>query len=399
MDNLKLLNYDSATILELFQNAYYAEYGAPMVIGSDNFTASAIMTYCLAVLVNAMNAASYQRFIDSATGSYLDAIAAVNGLTRPAAKPASALFLVTRNAPYTSSATIPVGHITISDGNGREFTNLDPVFYMAGQSAVGALLFCTVSGAAMNGIPENAINHIVEDGGYITEAHNSTPTSGGRDVMTNDAEFREYIKTQRSAYIVGGTAPAYRARAIDTDTRIIDAYVAQDGDAVFEKGKIKIYTLFDFDEVVMAMRVHINERVKNACTAEDFRPVGDFVVVDQAGQTTLYIGSGFKCKYPLKFKDVCVRHFNTVMTDYRKYLHNGFNRAFSEAELAKRLITPDANGVYALAFDYTLTHAAWLLPTVGRVYMLDWVWRTSWQSRTVEEYITGGTFELVNTGE
>ena len=398
---MDLLSYSTEDLLNLYRSSFYDAYGKPLLVGSDDFTSAAVETYVLGVLVNAINGASNQRFIDTATGVYLDAIAGVNGLTRPSASPASAAFYLTR--PSAASAlTIPSEAIVISDGT-LDFTNLDPVYFPAGRSLTSALLFCTENGTKANGIPENSINNIVTGGYYISAGYNGTTTSGGFDgypyTQAGDDAFREYIKNQRSAYVVGGSAPAYRAEALKVDTRITDVYVAVDGDSVFEKGKVKIFTLFDFDETLMVLRYLINQRVYNACAASDFRPIGDLVVVSTGNQKVLDIGSSWQVKYPLKFKDVCLAHLNSVLSEYRQWLYGGFGRPFSESEIARRLITPAENGVYALAFDYSSRLADWQKPTAGSVFLLDWEGRTTWQSHDIQEYIDLGIIVLIDTGE
>ena len=88
----KLLSYTPSEILDLFKTSFYEAHVTPMIIGSDDFTASATFSYVLSVLTNAINVAGDQRFLESATGEYLDAIAGSLGLSRPSPSRANAVF-------------------------------------------------------------------------------------------------------------------------------------------------------------------------------------------------------------------------------------------------------------------------------------------------------------------
>ena len=394
---LELLSYTSKELLELFKSAYYEQYGTPMITGSDDFTSASVMAYVLTVLVNALNVASNQRFLDTATGEFLDAIGAVNGLTRPAAAAASAVFSL---VPVTTPATITAGALRVSDGNAI-FTNKTAIYLASNPTQ--ALLYCTESGAQNNGISAGSIDMIATGGSYVDEAENIDMTSGGDDgypyTPEGDARFREYIKNMRSAYASGGPAPAYRARALECDNRILDAYVAKDGDFMYEKGKVKIYTLFDFDATSSDLRDLINSYVLSSCNADDFRCVGDFIEVITATQHVLMLNNNFVVKYPLKFKGVAVAHLNAVFDAYRKYLFSGYGRPFSESELAKRLITPDSDGVYALGFDIKNVDARWSMPRKDGVYVFYYPYRTSNPKPSIDTYISAGYIQLIDTGE
>lgn len=390
--SIEFLPYTTASILELFKAAYYAQHGNPMIIGSDEFTASAAFAYVLGVLCGDMNHSSAQRFIDTATGEYLDAIAAVNGLVRPGPQAASAVFdwsVKTDNAVYQP------GLIRVSDGNGHVFTNTQ---ILSSNQAL-CILYAENTGTAYNGIPIDTINIMQGQTALVlNNIRNFTVTEGADDgypyTPEGDAKFREYIKTQRSAYIVGGTAPAYRAKAMGVDNRILDAYVYKDGDSDFERGKVKVALLFDRDQVGAYVRNAIVGQVQVILRADDFRPVGDYVEIHESTHRSLDIDDDWHVVYPMKFKDLCLSHIYSVLSEYRTYLANGFNRAFSESELAKRFITPDANGVYALAFD-AYGDAVYSEPGTGEVWSFTWKNAGNWDQVTVDDLEDAGILTLV----
>lgn len=384
----ELLSYSTDDILNLFRSAYFDQHGTPMIIGSDDYAASAAFSYVLGVLVNAMNAAGNQRFLESATGAWLDTMAAIFGLSRPPAKPASALFHLTK----ASNGTIAAGDLIVSNEDASfSFTNLEPLYI---KQDCDVILYCTQTGTVGNGIAAGALTEV-----YSTEvaaAVNRTITGGGFDgfpyTPEGDAGFREYIGKRKAEFTVGGSAPAYRSKALTVDSRLHDVYVAQDGDATFEKGKVKIYALWDKSTLNTALENMLNAEIKSACDARDFRAIGDLIEVYTA--TGIVYIPGIKVIYPLKFQNVAVSHYLACMQQYKTYLNSGFNRAYSESELAKIFITPDANGVYALAYDDSNEHAKYLAPGAGSYINL-----TAYASNDLDDYTSRGYFVFIDTGE
>ena len=391
--DLKFTEYTVESLFELFKQAYYSAFNEPLTIGSDEFSVASVFAYCLSVLCNSMNTANGQRFIDTATGVFLDAIAETAGLSRPGPSKASALFYLEKpDAGYVTG--IPVGGVSVSDDTGHTFTNIEEIPYPPDGNSVSALLYCTETGSKYNNIPESSITNIA-DQTYVAMAYNTTATSGGDDgcpyTEAGDQAFRDYIKLNRSGYIVGGSAVAYRAKAMDTDNRICDAYVLKDGDAGFVQGKVQIKLAFSwgFD---ISLRDPICEKVLAACSASDFRPIGDLVEVSEAGSES-YI-PGALVRYPLKFQNSAVAHYKAVMSQYRKELTEKFDMAYNESELARRFIEPDENGVYALCFEDTTLSAGYQQPTPGntiRIY--------PYMGDDLNEYISRGIFQFVDTGE
>lgn len=383
-----LLNYTVNDILNMFKDAFYNQNNSPMIIGSDDYAASAMMSYVLDVLVNAINHCGEMRFLDTATGQWLDTMAAIFGLSRPPAAASSALFHLTRITP----GTFNVGDLVVSDGQ-VNFTNREPI-YLSGD--VDVILYCDTAGSQYNGIPVNAIETIISGSSLISAATNTTITGGGTDgfpyTEEGDNGFREYIKDRRGTFTVGGSAPAYKSKAFTIDSRVRDVYIVQDGDSNYEKGKVKISVLWDKSTLDGTLENLLNGQILNACSADDFRAIGDLIEVYSASGTTLI--PGVKVVYPLKFQDLAVGHYLATMKAYKTYLASKFNRAYSESELAKRFITPDENGVYALAYDDTNGNAEYVAPEPGKYLNL-----SAYASNDLDDYITRGYFVFVDTGE
>lgn len=364
----KLLSYTPSEILDLFKSSFYTEHGTPMIIGSDDFTASATFSYVLSVLTNAINVAGGQRFIESATGEYLDAIAGSLGLSRPSPARANAVFHLTP----VSTGNIGANGLRVSDTSGHVFENLEPIA-VTRNVQVDVLLYCTEAGSAANGLPVGSISNIASGANIVSTASNTTMSGGGDGgypyTASGDQAFREYLLNRKGYFPVGGSAPAYRSKCFEVgDKRLMDVHVLQDGEAGYVQGKVKIYTLWDTSTLNSDYIRLLNEKVLTLVTAEDFRPVGDYVEVASAEPDYVGLGLSWALKYRLRDRDVAEAHMRKVFYDYGQYLKSGFGRPFSEADLVKRLCTPDENGVAALGFDITVTHAKYLMPAPGRYF-------------------------------
>ena len=342
MADLDLLKLDVQGIMNLFRDAYYNAYGETMRIGSVEFQTASIFSYAVTVLINSMNDASKQRWLATATGEYLDAIAETYGLSRPDGYHATVtVHVVARNPGDT--ITIPEGKIVISDQDGKyQFAN---AFEFQMSNSADTVFRAVDAGSEYNGIPAGKLNTIVSGTAYIKSCSNNTETSGGTDPMTDDEVFRAWLKTEIQSLAGAGTYLAYEARAKNADSRIVDVHVVQQGEYGYEKGKVQIIVLpsFDYDDWDA-----IREVVQNACADPSFRPVGDFVqtrVADTQDWDCPYI---CKVSYPARFAPLANERNNRIKDAYNEYLRQKIGRAFSYADFCTKLCEKDADGVYAL---------------------------------------------------
>lgn len=342
MADLDLLKLDVQGIMNLFRDSYYNAYGETMRIGSVEFQTASIFSYALTVLINSMNDASKQRWLATATGEYLDAIAETYGLVRPDGYHATVeVRVVARNPGDT--LTIPEGKIVISDQEGKyKFTN---AFDFQLSNSAYTVFRAVDAGSEYNGIPEGKLDTIVSGTAYTTSCRNITETSGGTDPMTDDEVFRAWLKNEIRTLAGAGTYLAYEARAKNADSRIVDVHVVQQGEDGYEKGKVQIIVLPSFDYNDWDA---IREVVQNACADPSFRPVGDFVQTRVAQTQDFACPYICKVSYPERFKPLANDRNNRIKDEYNDYLRQKIGRAFSYADFCAKLCEKDANGVYAL---------------------------------------------------
>lgn len=339
--SLNLYNLDINSILEFFRTAYFDQYGETLRIGSDEFNAASVFTYALSVLINNLNSSAKQRWIETATGEYLDAIAATYGLSRPSGYQATTTVRLT---PTAYPMIIPPESVTISDSSGKYlFTNPFEI-QLFGQ---GTGIFRAVNaGSDYNGIPAGGLNTIAEGSVYVSAAINTVPTSGGANSMDGDDEaFRAWLKTEIQSFSGAGTYLAYEARARNTDIRVKDVKVIQQGDALYQKGKVQIIVLPDASTPDPDTVIQL---VQESCSDRSFRPVGDFVETQKAIQFNKVMTAVCHVTYPERFAPLVDARNARILQEYNAYLGEKIARPIVYEEIASRLCAIDNDGVYAL---------------------------------------------------
>ena len=347
MEFINDLSTDS--VFELIKQYYREEQGKEIQIGSDEFAMASMMAYVCGVLVQKFNAQARQRYLETATGEYLDALGETFDIERPAPTHAVCQVTVTASSGRSADVLAPAGTVFISDNNGVKFKNLADIA-IPRSNTTQTLTFIGVEDKA-NVLAENnldigTITTILTPVAGIVSVSNSTVPVGAADAFPDtdegDDAYRQYILQKRSGVSTGGPAPAYEMRTKETNAEVLAAYCARHDDAVFEEGVAKIYVLLtpglpasSKTAVKTAIVAHLNE--------PDWKPVCDTVEIHdppQAGyEVCIYVG--LRSKYAISGK-VKVQH---DIDAYVAQLNTKLGQCFSVSELAKLCQTPDANGV------------------------------------------------------
>lgn len=345
--SLDLINISPSEILDLLKKAYYDQTGDTIQIGSHAFASSAAQSYAWSVLLNNINNATQNRFIDYANGQYLDAMAANYGITeRPKGYHSSARFHITL---INDGVVIPANALIIQDDSGNQFTNKYKFLASAAHGTNHPVLIAVEPGSKYNGIPSGEIKNIVQGDLYISAAENESMTSGGTDgfsyTQEGDDLYREWLKTEIQSFSGAGTYQAYEARAKNADSRVLGVYVLRQDDPGYQKGKVQIYiytnTDYDLDSQVLDI-------VQASCGDPAFRPIGDLVEVMYSPLTDFDISKMFLVSYPIQFQAVAQARNTRILNEYKRILESTINKPFSFEELCRKIVEKDSEGVYAL---------------------------------------------------
>ena len=350
MSNLNLINLSVSEMLDAFKSAYYDRFSETMEIGSDEMAVSSIMSYCLAIFFSKANDKFKQRFIDTATGEYLDAIALMYGITsRPSG--ARATTLVEMNI-HESADVDEAGTLRIKDQSGHIFENAIDFSYSKDYQAIP--FRAIENGSTYNGIPIGALNEFVDEMPTDTLSNpiNISITSGGLDssVYADDNVFREWLKNEIASFAGCGTAQAYRGKAMNVDSRIWDVFVLEQGQEGYERGKVQVFVLVDDSQVSPNEIVPL---VRDALQDPAFRPVGDFVVVERAMMDGRRIDGTCHITYPSRFRTQAYDRTVRVYQEYRDDIRRKIGKPFVYGDYIKRLLAKDADGIYATEAVFT----------------------------------------------
>lgn len=333
------------SVLELIKSEYFSATGKQIQIGSDAFAIATVVAYIFGVLVQRFNAQAKQRYISTATGEYLNAIAETFDIQRPAPIHATCLMDVTVEGYGT--VYLQAGSFIVSDENGILFTpQEDLTLTSPGDTDVPFIgVDKNPDVLAENNIDIGAITTIDTPITGVTAVTNSTVTGGAKDTFPNTDEgddlFREYIIQKRSAMSGGGPAAAYEQRALEADGRVLDSYCTRYTDSWYEPNKAKVYIgLGDIDSDTADIVV---SRVETALLDPSWKPVCDIVEVYQANAVSIQmsITVGLSAQYSVSGR----AKFEADLDAYKSHLMSHLGEAFSVSELARRALTPDSDGV------------------------------------------------------
>lgn len=344
---IELININPQELLNLLKSAYYDQTGETIQIGSNDFATASVQSYVWSVLLNQLNENTRNRFLESASGEYLDALAFNYGiLERPKGYCASARFELTL---INNDVVIPANSLIIEDDSGNKFTNQYSFMASTGHGTQFPVLQAIEPGTNYNGIPEGEVHNIVQGSIYISAAENVTMTDGGTDgfpyTEEGDESYREWLKTEIQSYSGAGTYQAYEARAKNADSRVLDTYVLRQNDEGYEKGKVQIFILSDAEYDLDSQCLTI---VKNACDDPSFRPIGDLVIVEYSGLTDEDINVPIQVTYPSRFSSIADSRNERIVQEYGDMLRKKINRPFKFEELCALFTKVDSDGVYAV---------------------------------------------------
>lgn len=339
---LTFIDWNSRDILDEMKAEFKRISGNDLIIGSDEFAIAATVSYILGVAKERFNAMARQRYLSTANGEYLDAIAQTLGIFE-------------RPKDYKARCTVRVVNHTeapfgiqkgfeISDDNGHVFescyfVNIDANTYL------DVLFESQTSDTSNNNLPVGAITTII-DPSITTElsVYSMTITSGADPepfpyTDAGDNLFRQYIKDTYNGVSAAGSFYTYRKLAIESDPRVDDAYVLKSGDTGFETGKVKIYWSDaeiggSTDDSAEYTKISINEVMKdyieesNLCALNDIILTPSYAAAARA-TTAQYVIYYDEKKYEWAFISEIV---NNAKSEYCAFLRRNMGHPFSCVE-------------------------------------------------------------------
>ncbi len=222
------------------------------------------------------NYAANQNLPSRAEGENLDALAELFYThERPQAKAATCTMRFTISEPQTFAVLIPKGTRVTDASNTHVWETAEDIYVNAGETYADVKAVCQTVGAAGNGFVAGQINTIVDLFAYYQSCANLTESDGGGDAAT-DEQFYELLRLSMDGYSCAGARGGYIYFAKQVDTKIADVIAASP-----TPGVVKLYVLMDDGSIATE---EMKEKVLAACSADDVRPLTDFVSVEDPEQ-------------------------------------------------------------------------------------------------------------------
>lgn len=247
---MDILNTNPSTLLEQFQNAYYDQIGSRMTIGSEEYTLSSIFTYVLSMYAGLINNSYDNQNLDTASGIFLDNIAARYNLNRTPEVYSNPWFegylKFDSKSPYFNRPFDPKmitiivdGHEYYNDSVILQTTDQQPMRWVSTKEHQDYLSSYELH-KVLEVAKDLAGNTVFELEPYFS-TYLTNINSVAREL--DDEAFREYIKRSKQLYIPG-IAGSFEALAKNCSDNVVDARCRVQTDKGFIKGNVDLYCKF-----------------------------------------------------------------------------------------------------------------------------------------------------------
>lgn len=336
-------DFDAESIFNLIKSRYKAETGMTIQIGSEEFAISSLVAYIFGVMINRFNEQAKQRYLSTATGEYLDALAETFAVERPKPTHATCTMTLTVNGSVTLTRDFTVAY------NGIKFHPIEAGTHSSGHPEPWDVPFIGSDSnpdvSKENNIDSGTVFTIMTPHTGIIMAVSANVTSGASDLypMTDEGDdaFRAYIKEMRAAKSVAGPAAAYETLARACDSRILDVYCKRYNDSGFIPGEASLYILVS-DADYTDHWSEIQAKIRLATNADSVRPVCDIETITRATYTSITINVYVRvsAQYGASWRNKVEHDIDT----YTAQINTKLGGIFSISELSRLCRTPDANG-------------------------------------------------------
>jgi phage-related baseplate assembly protein len=265
------IKLDADTILSELKEGYEKIVGREILPAQSEHLMLQLVAYREVLMRNEFNAAMSQLLFKFSTAPIIDYLAEMVGVERlPAAKAGCTVKFTL--VPQHGGVTIPEG-LRVSTADGKAIFRIVEEVVVAPTTLAAAVdAEATVEGSAANGYPVGAVANILDPKPYLSAVSNTTTTSGGSDVETDD-QLRERMKLAPSRFSSAGAKGSYLYYARSASPDIVDVSV---GSRI--AGTVNIYVIANTMNADGSLPSEIIKNVLAACN-DEVRPMTDTVEV------------------------------------------------------------------------------------------------------------------------
>lgn len=176
--------------------------------------------YVLTVAMNNINTTGKENLLRHSHGETLDEIGQLLGVTRLEAEASTVTLQFTLSSAQPTEIEIPQGTRATADGN--IFFATDEALIIPSGSVIGEVTAtATVIGEIGNGFIEGQISKLVDGVPYVGAVINTTTSTDGRDIETDD-NLKERIRIAPFSFSTAGAKEAYNYLALTANPNVGD---------------------------------------------------------------------------------------------------------------------------------------------------------------------------------
>jgi phage-related baseplate assembly protein len=216
-----------------------------------------------------------QNIPNRAVGKNLDALTELTySKERPAAKAATCTMRFSISEAQKSAVLIPAGTRITDASKTLIGETLEDNYIPIGETHIDVeRVTCQTAGTAGNGYTPGQINKLVDVYDFYTSCKNITTSAGGSNAPSDD-EYYELMRSSMDAYSTAGATGSYIYWAKQVSTEIKDVAAVSP-----TPGVVKLYVLMGDGELADE---EMNAKVLSECSADERRPLTDWVFVEDA---------------------------------------------------------------------------------------------------------------------
>lgn len=229
-----------------------------------------------------LNRAANQNLPSRAAGTNLDVLGQLlyNQVARPPAQAATCTVRFSISAEQSSAVLIPAGTRVTDQSRTLTWATLEDAYIPPGDTYLDLSVRCQVAGTAGNGYLPGQIDTAVDVYDYYAGCVNLTESGNGSDEATDD-EYYELLRQSMDAWSTAGARGAYIYHAKKVSTDILDVLPTRPDD-----GCVALYVLMNDGTIAGA---ETKAAVLAACSADDVRPLTDYVSVEDPDEVSYNI--------------------------------------------------------------------------------------------------------------
>jgi len=241
-DDIHLVTTDASEIYTTIIQQLEQNVGEPLYPGDERRIYGEALVAVFVGLFNKIDDAARQGLLRYARGEVLDAIGERLGVSRLGASPATVLLRFSVDEPLSQNIIIPKWTKVTADSSVYFATDEEAVL-KAGAYSVTVQASSLAEGDAGNGYAAGTISTMVDLIPYISKVTNVTMSSGGdigeQYTDEGDDRLRERIRLAPSALSTCGPEQAYIYIAKSADSRISDVTAVSDYETI--QKTLKVY--------------------------------------------------------------------------------------------------------------------------------------------------------------